>query len=50
MADAIVDRVRRYILDGGDADLQRLMGVSEANAEPSQKGVSPGRAWPRAGP
>lgn len=43
MADAIVDRVRRYILDGGDADLQRLMGVSEAFAEPAR------RAFTRAG-
>ncbi len=43
MADAIVDRVRRYILDGSDADLQRLMGVSEAFAEPAR------RAFARAG-
>src|SRR5579871_3752366 len=43
MADAIVDRVRRYILDGSDADLQRLMGVSEAFAEPAR------RAFTRAG-
>jgi ubiquinone/menaquinone biosynthesis C-methylase UbiE len=43
MSDAIADRVRRYILDGGDADLQRLMGVSEAFAEPAR------RAFTRAG-
>jgi SAM-dependent methyltransferase len=43
MADAIADRVRRYILDGSDADLQRLMGVAEAFAEPAR------RAFARAG-
>ena len=43
MADAIADRVRRYILDGSDADQQRLMGVSEAFAEPAR------RAFARAG-
>ncbi len=42
MADAIVDRVRRYILDGSDADLQRLMDISEASAEPAQAGVHQG--------
>ncbi len=29
MTDAITDRVRRYILDGSDSDLRRLMSVSE---------------------
>jgi hypothetical protein len=43
MSDAIADRVRRYILDGSDADLQRLMGVSQAFAEPAR------RAFTRAG-
>ena len=27
MAEAIAERVRRYILDGGDEDLRRLLGV-----------------------
>jgi hypothetical protein len=30
MADAIAERVRRYILDGSDEDLRRLLGVAEA--------------------
>ena len=30
MADAISERVRRYILDGSDEDLRRLLGVAEA--------------------
>ena len=33
MTDAITDRVQRYILDGSDADLRRLMSVSEVFAE-----------------
>jgi ubiquinone/menaquinone biosynthesis C-methylase UbiE len=40
MADAIADRVRRYILDGSDADLQRLMGVSEVFAEPARRALA----------
>lgn len=30
MAEAIAERVRRYILDGSDEDLRRLLGVAEA--------------------
>jgi SAM-dependent methyltransferase len=33
MADAIAERVRRYILDGSDEDLRRLLGVAEATRE-----------------
>src|ERR1041385_6261905 len=33
MAEAIAERVRRYILDGGDEDLRRLLGVAEATRE-----------------
>ncbi len=29
MAEAIAERVRRYILDGSDEDLRRLLGVAE---------------------
>jgi ubiquinone/menaquinone biosynthesis C-methylase UbiE len=32
MAEAIAERVRRYILDGGDEDLRRLLGVAESAA------------------
>jgi SAM-dependent methyltransferase len=32
MAEAIAERVRRYILDGGDEDLRRLLGVAETAA------------------
>jgi SAM-dependent methyltransferase len=33
MAEAIAERVRRYILDGGDEDLRRLLGVAETTQE-----------------
>src|SRR5689334_5362930 len=33
MPDAIADRVRRYVLDGSDEDLRRLLGVSHASAD-----------------
>ena len=33
MAEAIAERVRRYILDGGDEDLRRLLGVAETARE-----------------
>ncbi len=39
MADAITDRVRRYILDGGDADLRRLMSVAEVFAEDARRSL-----------
>src|SRR5437763_15668718 len=33
MAEAIAERVRRYILDGSDEDLRRLLGVAETARE-----------------
>src|ERR1700745_4515890 len=33
MAEAVAERVRRYILDGGDEDLRRLLGVAESTRE-----------------
>lgn len=33
MGDAIAERVRRYILDGNDDDLRRLLGIAEASGE-----------------
>jgi SAM-dependent methyltransferase len=33
MAEAITERVRRYILDGSDEDLRRLLGVAETTRE-----------------
>ncbi len=39
MAEAIADRVRRYILDGSDADLRRLMSVSEVFAQDARRSL-----------
>src|SRR4051812_6952215 len=33
MVEAIADRVRRYILDGTDRDLRRLLSISQDAAE-----------------
>jgi ubiquinone/menaquinone biosynthesis C-methylase UbiE len=33
MAEAIAERVKRYILDGGDEDLRRLLSVAETTQE-----------------
>ena len=33
MAEAIAERVRRYILDGSDQDLRRLLGIAETTRE-----------------
>ena len=33
MAGAIAERVRRYILDGSDEDLRRLLGLAESTRE-----------------
>jgi SAM-dependent methyltransferase len=38
MAEEIAERVRRYILDGGDEDLRRLLGVAEATRELARSG------------
>jgi SAM-dependent methyltransferase len=36
MAEAVVERVRRYILDGTDEDLRRLLTISQVFAETSR--------------
>ena len=33
MFDTIADRIRRYVLDGSDGDLRRLLGVSHVSAD-----------------
>src|SRR5262249_52436355 len=33
MAEAIAERVKRYILNGGDEDLRRLLGIAETTQE-----------------
>ena len=33
MAEAITERVRRYILDGSDEDLRRLLSIAETTGE-----------------
>ena len=33
MAEAVIERVRRYILDGTDQDLRRLLSIAELSAE-----------------
>ena len=38
MTEAIADRVRRYVLDGSDADLRRLLGISQVTAEAARGG------------
>ena len=47
MTDATVDKVRRYVLDGSDDDLRRLLSLSESFAEHARRtlrrvGVGPG--------
>jgi ubiquinone/menaquinone biosynthesis C-methylase UbiE len=47
MAEAIAERVRRYILDGSDDDLRRLLAVAEATREMARSafrrvGMQPG--------
>jgi SAM-dependent methyltransferase len=47
MTDTVAQRVQRYILDGGDADLARLVAISEVFAEPARtalrrSGIEPG--------
>ena len=47
MTEATADQVRRYILDGSDDDLRRLLSLSESFAEHARRalrrvGVGPG--------
>jgi SAM-dependent methyltransferase len=37
MAEAIAERVRRYVLDGSDEDLRRLLGISQVQAETARR-------------
>ena len=48
MADATVDQVRRYILDGSNDDLRRLLSLSESFAEHARRAlgtVGAGHGW-----
>jgi SAM-dependent methyltransferase len=47
VTDSVGDRVHRYLLDGGDADLRRLLTISQVLAEPARtalrrSGIAPG--------
>jgi len=37
MAEAIAERVRRYVLDGSDEDLRRLLSISQVPAEAARR-------------
>jgi SAM-dependent methyltransferase len=37
MAETIAERVRRYVLDGSDEDLRRLLGISQVQAETARR-------------
>jgi SAM-dependent methyltransferase len=40
MTEPITDRVQRYILDGGDSDLRRLMSISEVFADDARRSLT----------
>jgi SAM-dependent methyltransferase len=47
VTDTAGDQAQRYLLDGGDEDLQRLLGISQAHAEMTRtalrrSGIAPG--------
>ena len=47
MSETIRERTRRYVLDSGDEDLQRLLNIAELTAEPTRTafrkiGMKPG--------
>ena len=47
MSEGIAERVQRYVLDGSDDDLKRLLKISEVLAEPARAalrraGIQPG--------
>jgi SAM-dependent methyltransferase len=47
MADSIAERISRYVLDGSDEDLRRLLGISEVMADHTRAtvmrtGIQPG--------
>jgi ubiquinone/menaquinone biosynthesis C-methylase UbiE len=37
MAEAIAERVKRYVLDGSDEDLRRLLDISQVHAEAARR-------------
>jgi hypothetical protein len=48
MSETIGERIRRYVLDSSDEDLQRLLSIAELSAEPTRTafrkiGMKPGR-------
>ena len=47
MVEQVAERVRRYILDGSNQDLQRLLGVSQMSAEMarSARALSSASTW-----
>jgi hypothetical protein len=48
MTEVIVERVQRYILDGGDEDLRRLLGISQLTAEMARSAfrrIGVGQGW-----
>src|SRR5215470_14549698 len=48
MAEAIVERVRTYILDGSDEDLRRLLSISQVQAEMARaafRRIGIGEGW-----
>ena len=47
MTETIRERIRRYVLDSSDEDLQRLLNIAELSAEPTRTafrkiGIKPG--------
>jgi ubiquinone/menaquinone biosynthesis C-methylase UbiE len=48
MAEAIAGRVRRYVLDGSDADLRRLLSIAEISGQMARSAfrrVGMGEGW-----
>jgi SAM-dependent methyltransferase len=39
MAEVVGERVRRYVLDGSDEDLRRLLRISQVTAEPAREAL-----------
>jgi SAM-dependent methyltransferase len=40
MSDVIAQRISRYVLDGSDDDLRRLLGISEFLADPTRSAIA----------
>jgi hypothetical protein len=45
MAEAVTERVRRYILDGSDQDLRRLLSTSQVSAEMARAAKGAEYGW-----